>query len=183
MGDPHNTARYGELWSQRRIDLCLEEMEFLRPHVVFSGGWAWHFMSAPGHPEYKHAHDHKDIDLFCNPEEAESWRVIPGLKTRGFERVWTKYDKLPSEEEFRRYEKTVEGDSPVRITIDFFFKKVPEILLYDKWRVVDPATLVTYYSSIHSSKSCFAVQAATKLLAKGVDPVGHPDLVTIPKMN
>ena len=176
MGDPHRTDRYGELWDQHRIDVCLTVLEFLKPHVVLSGGWAWHVMSPPGHPEYKHAHDHKDIDVFSATSEVP---VVMGiLRDLGFERVGTRYDRLPSEEEFRRYEMIEDG---VRVTIDFFVKDVPERVV-DGWRVVDPTTLLTFYGRIHSSDKCFAVVAASKLLAAGIDPVGRPELVEIPKV-
>ena len=152
----------------------------LRPYVVLSGGWAWHFMSPVGHVELKHAHDHKDADLMVPPRMVP---VVLALLTRaGFAKVQTVYDRLPSPEEFRRYERTdeIEGERPIRLTIDFFVRDVPEREV-DGWRVVDPATLITLYSSIHASKNCFAVVAAQRLLAAGVDPVGHPALVEIPR--
>ena len=176
MGAPHNPDRYGEIWDQKRIDLCLAELRAIRFYAVLSGGWAWHFMSPPGHPEYKHAHDHKDIDIHVPPTMVPT--VIAILKGNGFEKVWTRYDKLPSDEDFRRYEKVV-GET--RITIDFFVKSVPFVEI-DGWRVVRPETLLTFYGDIHSSDKCFAVQAATRLIAEGIDPIGHPDLVTIPTM-
>jgi len=181
MSNPHNPERYGEVWDQRRIDLCLEAMDLIRPFVIFSGGWAWHFMSPPGHIELKHAHDHKDIDLHCPSNLAGT--VVSILKANGFEKTWTRYDRIPSEEQFRRYEKTIEepGQKPVRITIDFFVKDDLPHLEIDGWKVVEPETLLTFYSTIHSSKSCFAVQAASKLLEAGEDPVGHPSLVEIPQ--
>lgn len=67
MAAPRNPSRYGETWPQHRIDACLAEMESVHPWVILSGGWAWHFMSPVGHTELKHAHDHKDIDLFVPP--------------------------------------------------------------------------------------------------------------------
>ncbi|MDH5674317.1 MAG: hypothetical protein OEZ06_19485 [Myxococcales bacterium] len=179
MGDRHNPQRYGETWPQARVDLCLDELEALRDHVVVSGGRAWHFMSPPGHLELKHAHDHKDIDLFVAPEDVAT--VVGVLKARGFAKVWTRYDKLPSDEDFRRYEKTVTAaEAAVRITIDFFVRaKVPARELHG-YRVVEPSYLLGLYSNIHSSDKCFAVQAAVKLLATGIDPVGRPELVAIP---
>ena len=67
MGAPHNKNRYGELWPECRIACSLKELNPLRKLVVLSGGWAWHFLSPEGHTEYKHAHDHKDIDVFVHP--------------------------------------------------------------------------------------------------------------------
>jgi len=179
MGAPHNKARYGETWPQDRIDRGLEVLEALKSQVVISGGWAWHFMSPEGHVELKHAHDHKDIDLFVHPHDVGP--VVANLKSLGFEPVWTRYDRMDSAEDFRRYEKTVPlRDTSMRLTIDFFVRNVPFRVVRDGFRVVEPATLLTYYSNIHSSDKCFAVQAASRLLAQGVDPVGHPDLVAIP---
>ena len=44
------------------------------------------------------------------------------LLEEGFQKVWTRYDKLQSDENFRRYEKKVFSvtGKPIRITIDFF---------------------------------------------------------------
>lgn len=179
MADEHNPDRYGETWAQHKIDAYLEAMLPFQSLVVFSGGWAWHFMSPKGHPEYKHAHDHKDVDWMVPPCNVGT--VVGMLKANGFEKVTTKYDRLPSAEDFRRYEKVVEDGEhqPFRLTIDFFVRDVPCLVL-DGWMVVEPSLLLTFYSTFHSSKSCFAVQAAKKLLDQGIDPVGHPSLVEIP---
>ncbi|MDD9940398.1 MAG: hypothetical protein OXU20_04950 [Myxococcales bacterium] len=179
MGDRHNTQRYGETWPQKRIDLCLRELEVVREWVIVSGGWAWHFMSPPGHVELKHAHDHKDIDLFVAPRDVAA--VVTMLKGRGFAKVWTKYDKLPSNEDFRRYEKTVAvGGAGLRITIDFFVRADVPCRVLGDYRVVEPSYLLGLYSNIHSSDKCFAVQAAVRLLAAGIDPVGRRELIAIP---
>ena len=180
MADAHNPDRYGEVWPQYKINACLRILKVLRPHVVLSGGWAWHFMSPKGHVELKHAHDHKDIDLMVPPRTVAT--VMQILREQGFEKVPTRFDKLPSAEEFRRYERvdTVEGQEPFRITIDFFVKEVPVLQCPGGWLVVDPATLITFYRTIHSSKSCFAVQAASRLLAAGDQVLGRRELVEIP---
>ena len=68
---------------------------------------------------------------------------------------------------------------PFRITIDFFVKGVPSREI-DGWRVVRPETLLTFYGNIHSSGSCFAVKAASRLLEQGIDPVGREELTQIP---
>jgi hypothetical protein len=180
MGAPHNRARYGEIWPQHRIDACLTELEAIRPWVVVSGGWAWHFMSPKGHVELKHAHDHKDIDVFVVPHDVA--QAVSTLQDRGFTKTWTKYDRLPSDESFRRYEKSVEsvGEKPVRVTVDFFVRDNVPCREIDGWRVVEPRYLLGLYSNIHSSDKCFAVQAAAKLLDRGIDPVGRTELVQIP---
>ena len=180
MAAPHNPKRYGETWPQERIDASLAELAEIRERVTLSGGWAWHFLSPPGHQELKHAHDHKDIDVFVEPENVAL--VVGTLKDRGFGKVGTKYDRFPSAEDFRRYEKLVEpvGRPPFRITIDFFVRRdVPQRKI-DGWSIVEPEYLLTLYSNIHSSDKCFAVQTAVKLLAAGIDPQGRPELVEIP---
>jgi len=136
-------------------------------------------MSPPGHAELKHAHDHKDMDLFVKPELVGP--VVGALKSRGFERVWTRYDKLESAEDFRRYQRTVEvpDQPPFKAVIDFFVRAVPTIEV-DGWKLADPAFLLTLYGNIHSSDKCFAVAAARKMLAEGESPVGRPELVVVP---
>ena len=179
MGAPHNKERYGETWPAHKVIYGLQVLKELKPFVVISGGWAWHFMSPPGHVELKHAHDHKDIDLFVEPIDVSM--TIVKLKQMGFNKVWTKYDNLPSDEDFRRYEKTVTYDGhQFRVTIDFFIREVPHRKLAGGFRVVEPKTLLSFYSNIHSSDKCFAVQSAVRLLAAGIDPVGRPELVQIP---
>jgi hypothetical protein len=180
MGAPHNPVRYGETWPQHRIDACLAEIAAIRPWVILSGGWAWHFMSPKGHVELKHAHDHKDIDLFVHPNDVAS--VMAVLQDRGFSKVWTRYDRLPSDESFRRYEKSVESaGKPVRVTIDFFVRPDVPHREIDGWRVVEPRFLLSLYSSIHSSDKCFAVRAAAELMEHGHDPVGREELMQPPK--
>jgi hypothetical protein len=181
MGAPHNKKRYGEVWSQDRISLSLLELQFLREFIVLSGGWAWHFLSPEGHTEYKHAHDHKDIDVFVDPKYIAE--VMCVLQQRHFKKVWTRYDHLQSEENFRRYEKTIETDSgkSIRITIDFFVKSGVPSRVEKGWTIVAPEFLLTLYDNIHLIDKCWAVQASIRLLAKNIDPLDHSALVTIPK--
>jgi len=180
MGTPHNKKRYGEVWSQDRISLSLLELQLLREFVTLSGGWAWHFLSPTGHTEYKHAHDHKDIDVFVDPRNVAEVMCI--LQQRNFKKVWTRYDHLESEENFRRYEKTVETDAgkSIRITIDFFVKPAVPSRCVKGWNIVEPSFLLNLYSNIHSSDKCWAVQVSLRLLAKNLDPLDREELVTIP---
>lgn len=175
MGDPHRTDRYGEVWNQTRIDLYAEVATLIKPFVVFSGGYAWHLMSPPDHIEYKHAHDHKDLDIMVPKNNVPvTISILNGLE---FKRVKTIYDDKPNPQDFRRYEKTVEVDGTYhKLTIDFFVADV-KVREVRGWKVVEPSQLLTFYSSIHSSKSCFAVQAAQNLLARGIDPVGRIELL------
>jgi len=180
MGAPHNKNRYGEKWPAYQITYPLEELTEIQDLVILSGGWAWHFMSPDGHEEYKHAHDHKDIDLFVAPKNIAS--VVSVLKSRGFEKAWTKYDKHHSPEDFRRYEKLrrIDATLTLRITVDFFVSENIPYRRVKGWDVVEPRYLLSLYSNINSSDKCFAVQAAVKLLDAGVDPVDREELVAIP---
>ncbi|WP_299260058.1 hypothetical protein [uncultured Aquimarina sp.] len=181
MGAPHNKKRYGELWPSYRIQYALQILIPLKDLVILSGGWAWHFLSPIGHIEYKHAHDHKDIDLFVNPKHVAQVMCI--LLENDFLKVWTRYDNLPSDENFRRYEKTVitEDEKHVRITIDFFVKSDIPHRTAKGWSIVEPSYLLGLYSNILSSDKCWAVQATIKLLDQNTDPLDREELVTIPK--
>ncbi|MDD9938778.1 MAG: hypothetical protein OXT09_34630 [Myxococcales bacterium] len=69
---------------------------------------------------------------------------------------------------------------PVRLTIDFFVRADVPTRELAGYRVVEPSYLLGLYSDIHSSDKCFAVHAAVRLLAAGIDPVGCPELVRMP---
>ncbi len=180
MGAPHNIKRYGEVWPEFRIRLGLEILNILKYKVILSCVWAWHFMSETGHTEYKHVHDHKDIDVFVKKENVTEVVII--LQQEGFQKVWTRYDHLPSEENFRRYEKTVELENEKfhRITIDFFEKDDLETIETNGFTVVRPDILLSFYRNIHSSDKCWSVMAAKELLEKGINPVGNPLLSKMP---
>lgn len=47
-------------------------------------------------------------------------------------------------------------------------------------KVVEPRTLLSFYSNTHSSDNCWAVLAAKKLTDAGISPLGRPELVTRP---
>ncbi|MBQ4802643.1 hypothetical protein J8L88_07210 [Aquimarina sp. MMG015] len=181
MGAPHNKKRYGELWPSYRIQYALEILVSLKDVVILSGGWAWHFLSPLNHTEYKHAHDHKDIDLFVDPKNVAE--VMNILLENNFQKVWTRYDQLPSDENFRRYEKTIltEDEKSVRVTIDFFVKSNIPNRMAKGWSIVEPSYLLGLYSNIHSSDKCWAVQSVIKLLDQNIDPLDREELVTIPK--
>ena len=59
------------------------------------------------------------------------------------------------------------------MTIDFFESSTVETIQVNGWTLVEPKTLLSYYSNIHSSDKCWAVKAAIKLIAKGKSPVGN----------
>ena len=173
MGANHNKNRYGELWPDYRIELGLDILEKLKSLITLSGGWAWHFMSPKNHTEFKHAHDHKDIDIFVHPKDVA--QVMNVLLAESFEKVWTRYDHLPSQENFRRYEKKewLANGREIRITIDFFVEKNLKTILVDGWRLVEPELLLSYYSNIHTSDKCWAVKASVKLLKDNINLVGN----------
>ena len=173
MADPHNKERYGETWDQGRIDEYIRVIKMIKEYVIVSGGFAWHFMSPKGHVEYKHAHDHKDVDLFVIPEF--SGIVIGRLQLEGFKKTPTRYDTKGKK--FVRYEKQ---DGKLKLTFDLFFDKVPYVGIQG-FKVIDPRHLLSLYKSIHSTDNCWAVQAAYKLVKKGYDPIGREELTTIPK--
>ena len=178
MENKHNPKRYGEVWPQKRIQASLAELHPIQPFVILSGGWAWHFMCPKGHPEYKHGHDHKDIDIFVEPEQVSV--VLSLLKWQGFVRTWTKYDYLPDNQSFRRYEKRVaDEDSSVKVTIDLFVQSGVPCRQVKGWWVVEPDFLLGLYSSIHGSDQCFAVKEAARLVEQGEDPENRAELMGI----
>lgn len=181
METVHNKKRYGEQWPEYRIVPVLEILNELRAYVILSGGWAWHFLSPEGHTEYKHAHDHKDVDIFVNPIDVPL--VMRILQKQGFEKVWTRYDMMPGNEGFRRYEKTemLFESKFFRVTIDFFERKEIPTRKVRGWNIVEPVYLLGLYGSIHSGEQCWAVQASKELLAQGIDPLDREELVTLPK--
>ena len=176
MADPHRPDRYGETWDAEYVAACEAELDALRDLVVLSGGWAWHFLSAPGHAELKHAHDHKDVDLFVAPALAGQLAAV--LADRGYVRVPTRFDKRPAPYPFRRLEKQV---GTHRVVLDLFTGGVPSRQVRGGFRVVEPQYLVGLYRTVHGSNTCFAVRAASQLLARGIDPEGRAELIEIPR--
>jgi hypothetical protein len=174
MSAPHDPGRIGELWNADRLAILQNEIEVVRDYVTLSGGWAWHFMTPPGHAELKHAHDHKDADLFVEPQNLGALAAL--LKTRGFEKTWTRFDDAPGSESFYRYVKSAEAkDGPVKVMFDLFAESVPCVEAQG-FRVVEPNYLLSLYGKKHSSDLCFSVRIARRLVAQGVSPVGHPDM-------
>jgi hypothetical protein len=174
MGDPHNPARLGELWDEARLAVLLDELRAVKDLAILSGGWAWHFMTPVGHAEYKHAHDHKDCDLFVEPSSAST--LVAALKDRGYERAWTRFDRLPGSKDFSRYTRSVDHRGrPVKVMIDLFVEAVPSVEA-GGFRVLEPSVLLAQYGHRHGSEQCFSVQIARRLAARGIDPVGHPEM-------
>lgn len=167
MAAPHDKARYGEVWKPERVEAVRVEIEAVRPFVVISGGWAWHYMTPP-HAEYKHAHDHKDGDLFIDPEQLR--QVMNTLRDRGFEKQGTRFDGVTPN--FYRYTKGQGTEEEV--IFDLFVEKAPFVETGAGVRVVEPTFLLSLYGVKHGSEGCFSVQIARRLAAKGESPVDHP---------
>lgn len=169
MADPVNPARAGETWDPLRISVMEAEIAKLKDLVVVSGGWAWHYLSPAGHTEFKMTHDHKDIDLFVAPADVPL--LLTRIKARGYKRIWTRFDGKT--EGFSRYEKVITEDVccgvkvPVKVIIDLFVEAVPSIEANHGVRVVEPATLLSYYGQKHASLYCHAVRAAREIVAAG----------------
>ncbi len=174
MGDPHNPARLGELWNEDRLAVMLAELQAVGDLVVLSGGWAWHVMAPAVHAEYKHAHDHRDADLFV--ERGNVAALLARLKARGYERAWTRFDRLPRSEGFSRYARTAEyGGRPVKMMLDLFVEAVPSVEVAG-FRVLEPSVLLAQYGGRHGSDQCFSVRIARWLRERGVNPVGHAEM-------
>lgn len=171
MSVPHDPARLGETWNPMRLAVFAEEIEAMREYVTLSGGWAWHYMTPPGHVELKHAHDHKDADLFVAPDRFAP--LVALLKARGYERTWTRFDALEVSRTFYRYGRIIECDGEaVKALLDVFVEEVPYVTA-GGYRVVEPNYLLSLYGHKHTSDRCFAVRIAADLLAKGICPVGN----------
>ncbi len=177
-----------ELWNKGRIEAMVKELNRFKDLVTISGGYAWHFMSPP-HEEKRSFHDHKDIDIFIKPDTMLEFMMV--LNDRPwkdyevkYERQWTKYDG--KSKDFYRYTAYVDNqhpgiEEPIKVMLDVFVRDIPSIpvsaLDGTIYNVVDPVHLLPLYEHSHSSKDCVAVQAAMKLVAKGISPVGRPELI------
>jgi hypothetical protein len=165
----HNPERYGETYNVDWINIQIEILEVIKSFIILSGGWAWHFISPP-HVEYKHLHDHKDIDIFVIPENFTL--VQMALEAIDFHRIKTKYDN----NKFIRYEKIHNNK---KIVIDMFKGDIPFIEV-DDWKVVDPRYLLDLYYTVHQSDQCIAVKAARELIFKGSDIIYNEELIKLP---
>lgn len=178
MGAPHNPQRYSEEWKVEDLLFIDNEIDAVKDLVVVSGGWAWHWMTPVAHPEYKHAHDHKDADLFVSPEDVGE--LMEALEQRRFEKQWTRFDDHNAD--FHRYVKEDDLDEECRVDkrrkviLDLFTEEVPFVETASGIRVVEPKHLLSLYGVKHSSGECFSVQIAKELIANGQDPNGHPKM-------
>lgn len=169
MSDPMNVKRAGELWDPHRVAVLGVEIHAFKDVVTVSGGWAWHFLSRPEHVEFKMTHDHKDLDLFVEPERASEF--LTRAQSRGYGRSWTRFDGKTKG--FSRYERTISG---VKVIVDLFLEKVPGIAANEGILVVEPVKLLSFYGQKHSSVGCHAVRAAREIVARGEVVLNHPAL-------
>ena len=169
----HDPDRYGEIYTHN-MDFQFSTLERLKPWIIISGGFAWHFISPP-HVEYKHLHDHKDIDIFVTPENFT--HVQLDLTEHNFYRMKTKYDN----NYFIRYERILDKNlmTESKLVIDMF-KGNTQSIEVKGWRLVDPKHLLSLYYSVHQSDHCIAVQAARKLMAEGKDLIDNEELIKLP---
>lgn len=71
---------------------------------------------------------------------------------------------------------TLDGDGkPVKVMLDLFAEEVPFVEVAG-FRVLEPSFLLAQYGHWHGSDQCFSVQIARRLLDRGVNPVGHPEM-------
>ncbi|HET6384940.1 MAG TPA: hypothetical protein VFJ58_16215 [Armatimonadota bacterium] len=170
MAAPHRKDRYGETWDPAQIAALSTEIHKVREWAVISGGWAWHYMSPP-HAEYKHAHDHKDVDLLIPRRSFAA--LMAAVQAAGYQREWTRFDGLTPD--FYRYATVVPGGGrPVKVLFDIFVEDAPWVETPSGMRVVEPGYLLSLYGKKHSSDLCFSVQIARDLVRRGENPVGHP---------
>ncbi|NEO54883.1 MAG: hypothetical protein F6K54_18450 [Okeania sp. SIO3B5] len=122
----HNPERLGELWDSTRLSVILDEINKISDKIVLSGGWAWHFMTPENHTEFKHAHDHKDVDIFVKPDNFGE--LIAQLKQQEYEKTWTRFDRLPGSNTFSRYTKFVPlAGETIKVMLDIFVEEVPTL--------------------------------------------------------
>jgi len=160
------------MWDTDEIATLAAEIDHIREWAIVSGGWAWHFMSPP-HIEYKHAHDHKDVDLLIPRRSFAT--VIASLQAGGYARTWTRFDGVTPD--FYRYSAVVQGrERAVKVLFDLFVEDAPAVKTSSGVRVVEPAYLLSLYGKKHSSDLCFSVQIARGLAAQGENPNGHPSM-------
>lgn len=170
---------WSEVWNSERLAVIGDELLALQPYVVLSGGWAWHYLTPPGHVEYKHAHDHKDVELFVAPRNVGPLLAL--LLSRGYRRAWTRFERLPSDVDFLRYTKTTGSftlprrGEPMKVMVDLFIADVPSVES-GGFRVLEPHFLLAQYGVRDHCDAClcFAVRIARELVNRNEPIAGHP---------
>lgn len=169
MKSKHNILRYGELYDQVHIKDQLEELEKIKNLIILSGGWAWHFIS-PEHKEYKHLHDHKDIDIFVRPVDFLMVRTI--LEDNEFHRIKTKYDN----NNFIRYGK-IKNNKKIIIDMFKYDKKIPYVTARENFVVVEPKYLLTLYKTIHQTQNCISIQNCLELIESNEEILNNSKMI------
>jgi hypothetical protein len=62
------------------------------------------------------------------------------------------------------------------VIFDLFTGDAPSVETASGVRVVTPEYLLSLYGVKHSSDLCFSVQIARSLVARGIDPIGRPEM-------
>jgi hypothetical protein len=166
-------------WSTKRVEIYLGDLFIIAPDVVISGGWAWHFLSPPGHVETKFSHDHRDVSMFVAPSRMTS--VSLDIGELGFTECVLKTDKSHGKvpkDEFHRYEKFVDNVG-LKMVFEVTVREVP-FRTIGEYQVLDPKELLKLYEK--STADWGAVVAARKLIAEGIDPQGRPELMGLPTL-
>lgn len=70
----------------------------LKPWIILSGYWARYITNQTA------VQDENDIELYIHPSNTH--KIIELLEAQGFNKVWTRYDYVPNNENFKQYEKT-----------------------------------------------------------------------------
>lgn len=175
-------------WDASRLAVFEQELRDLSEAlpVVVSGGWAWHLMTPAGHVEYRHAHDHRDLDLFLDPRFRDD--AMNTLRRMGYIQSWTRFDSSAltssvgsSPRPFSRHVKdALRDDRYYKVTVDLFLEPIAVREIQAPWgrsiRVVPPARLLELADSQSPAAACLSARIARDLLARGLDPVGHPEM-------
>ncbi|GGA27292.1 hypothetical protein [Okeania sp. KiyG1] len=76
-------------------------------------------MTPENHTEFKHPHDHKDVDIFVKLDNFGE--LISQFKQQEYEKNWTRFDCLPGSNTFSRYTKFVPlAGETVKVMLDIF---------------------------------------------------------------
>jgi hypothetical protein len=173
MGDRPEPSFFGQRWNPLQLQVIERELAAVQPYVLVSGGWAWHLLTPGEHTEYTQAHNHDGADLFVPPPYVAPLLAL--LSARGYTRVWSGFDRLPSDADFTRYARTIYGEAePVKVVFDLFVADVPCVDV-GGFRVVAPSHLLSL-DGHSSSDRCLSALIARELIARGEDVVGHPAL-------
>lgn len=162
---------FGQRWNPVRLRVIEQELVAFQPYVVLSGGWAWHFLTPPGHTEYVAAHDHEDADVVVLPQQVAPLMVL--LTARGYERAQKGCVDPDSDIDLNRYTRVVNHHAePVKVVLGIMVADVPHVEA-GGFRVIEPSLLLAD-ASRHGSRACLSARIARDLVARGEKVAGHP---------